>query len=346
GKGTTGSDYDLSISSAGWGRDLHFKTQNIAVFAENKFQLTRRFSVSPGMRIESGESKVTGSISYLPPLEVQNKIEHRFPLFGVNAEYELGHGQNLYAGWSQAYRPVVFKDIIPANFYERADKDLQDAYGNTAEIGWRGNNRSLKWDVTAFSMLYNHRLGAIAQYEGALDTFVLLRTNIGDSRTNGLELFVEYRCHLSEEVTASIFSSTAYFDARYLGDSVRVNKEHNASIKGNRVESVPEWISRNGVNVRYKGLSVSVLYSYTAASYANPLNTVVPSADGAVGLVPDYGLLDLNATFRTSRHLTFRFNLNNLTNTQYFTKRPAFYPGPGLWPSDGRSVNVSVGLNF
>ncbi len=346
GKGTTGADYDLTISAAGWGRDLHFKSRNVAVFAENKFQLSRRFSVSPGIRLESGASQATGSISYLPPLEVQNEIRHRFPLFGINGEYDLENGQNMYAGWSQAYRPVVFKDIIPANFYERADKNLEDAYGHTTEIGWRGSHGPVKWDVTAFSMRYNNRLGSLAQREGALDTFVLFRTNIGDSRTNGLELFVEYTFHLSDHLTAGLFTSTAYFDARYLGDSVRVSQDHNASIKGNRVESVPQWINRNGLNIKYKDLSVSLLYSYTAKSYANPLNTEIPSADGSVGLVPAYGLLDLNATFRVLQRMTFRFNVNNLTNKQYFTKRPTFYPGPGVWSSDGRSVNVSVGLRF
>ena len=346
GRGTTGSDYDLSISAAGWGRDMHLKSRNIAVFAENKFQLTRQLSVSPGFRLESGDSRMSGNISYLPPPEVANIIEHRFPLFGLNAEYRLKPAQNLYAGWSQSYRPVIFKDIIPGNAYERADKDLEDAFGNTVELGWRGANRHFKWDVTAFSMRYNNRLGSLAQYEGTLDTFVLFRTNIGDSRTNGLELFVEYRFQLSDQVTASLFTSTAYLDARYLGDSIRINKDHNASIKGKRVESVPEWISRNGVNVRYKGLSVSVLYSYTADSYANPLNTEVPSADGAVGRVPAYGLLDVNATFHASNRLTLRLNCNNVTDRQYFTKRPALYPGAGVWPSDGRSINASVGLTF
>jgi len=64
---------------------------------------------------------------------------------------------------------------------------------------------------------------------------------------------------------------------------------------GNFVESVPKWISRNGLNVRYKNLSVSLRYSYTAESFADPLNTVEPSATGAVGLVSAYGLLDWNA---------------------------------------------------
>lgn len=344
GKGTTGSDYDLTISAAGWGRDLDFKTRNLAFFAENKFQLTSRLSVSPGLRFESGESRMSGNISYLPALEVANVIERRFPLFGINGEFALQKNQNLYAGWAQAYRPVVFKDIIPANPYERADKNLRDAAGHTLEMGWRGKTQRFKWDVGAFSMLYNNRLGSIARYESQLDTFVLYRTNIGDARTNGLELFVEYAFHLTSEVTASIFTSTAYFDARYLGDSIRVARERNSSIAGKRVESVPQWISRNGLNLKYKTLSVSLLYSYTAESYSDPLNTQTPSANGAVGLVPAYGLLDLNASFRPLPGLTFRLNVNNLANTQYFTKRPTFYPGPGVWPSDGRSINVSVGL--
>ena len=45
-------------------------------------------------------------------------------------------------------------------------------------------------------------------------------------------------------------------------------------------------------------------------------------------------------------NLTIKFNANNVTDRQYFTKRPLFYPGPGVWPSDGRSFNVSVGLTL
>jgi Fe(3+) dicitrate transport protein len=61
--------------------------------------------------------------------------------------------------------------------------------------------------------------------------------------------------------------------------------------------------------------------------------------------VPAYGLLDLNTTYRY-RSVTVRFNINNLTNRQYFTKRPTLYPGAGVWPSDGRSVTLSVGVRI
>ncbi len=345
GKGSTGSDFDMSISPGGWGRDMHLKTENIAFFAENKFQLTPRFSLSPGIRVESGASNMLGNISYLPPLEVQNTIKHEFPLLGLNAQYNINEVQNLYAGWSQAYRPVIFKDIIPGNFYERADKNLKNAYGYNAELGWRGASKGFRWDVGAFTMLYNNRLGNITQYSGELDTLILFRTNIGNSRTNGLELFLEYGLNVSSNFSVSVFTSTSYFDATYLGDSIRFSAKENRSIKGKRVESTPQWISRNGLNLKYKTLSMSLLYSYTAQSYADPLNTEIPNASSTVGLVPAYGLLDLNGSYR-HKNLTFRLSINNIANKQYFTKRPTFYPGPGIWPSDGRSMVLSVGFNF
>jgi hypothetical protein len=49
-------------------------------------------------------------------------------------------------------------------------------------------------------------------------------------------------------------------------------------------------------------------------------------------------------SFRFSNHFNLRFGLNNLTDKQYFTKRPLFYPGPGVWSSDGRGFVFGIGL--
>lgn len=343
GKGTTGSDFDLTIDpAAGWGRDLHFRTRNFAFFAENTVQVTPQFSFSPGIRYESGASRTSGAIAYYDPEDLPATIGHHFPLLGLNADYVIGRYQNLYGGWSQAYRPVIFKDIIPATTYEIVDPNLKDAYGYNAELGWRGAAGGFKWDLSAFRLQYNNRLGNVAVDENG--TLYVLRTNIGNSATNGLEMFAEYGFSIADRLRVNVFTSTAWFDARYDDADIRVGNE-NRNIDGNKVESVPEWISRNGLNLKCKDLSVSFLYSYTGESFADPLNTVEPSPSGSVGLVPAYGLLDLNASYR-SGNLIFRLSVNNLTDEQYFTKRPAFYPGPGIWPSDGRSVVLTVGVKI
>jgi Fe(3+) dicitrate transport protein len=342
GKGTTGFDYDLTLTDPNWGRNLWFKTRNIALFAENAFYLTPRLTVSPGVRVELGESNTSGSISYYNPDDVPNRIEHRFPLFGLSAKYQMrGKGQ-VYAGWSQGYRPVIFKDIIPVSVLERANKDLKNALGHTTELGIRGKAGNwLSYDVGGFYMLYQNRLGNLLQRDAVTGDNYIYKTNIGDSRTYGLELFVEATPYRRSDFALSVFTSTAYFHARYLDAQVLYAGE-NRSITGNQVEGVPDWTSRNGLNLAWHRWSASLLWSYVGESFADALNTVAPSANGAQGLVPAYSLLDFNAAYRIGSRFTLRLGVNNLADKQYFTKRPTFYPGPGIWPSDGRSFQLSV----
>jgi len=345
GKGTTGSDYDLTlIVPNDWGRDMHFRTKNVALFVENVLYITPKLCVSPGFRLENGQTDFTGYIRYLKPEVVPNRIPHRFPLFGMSAQYRIDKDNRFYGGWSQAYRPVILKDIIPASVLERADKNLKDAEGYNAEIGLSGRKGKIHYDLSAFFVQYNNRLGSLILNEPD-GTAYILRTNIGDSRTKGVEVYVEYEFIRGNKTRLSAFTSTAYMDARYVSGSVTNGKE-NQSIKGNKVESVPEWTSRNGIEFNYRWLSATLLYSYVSRSFADAFNTVTASANGAKGVVPSYRLVDLNTTFHLTNRYTFRLSANNLMNRSYFTKRPTFYPGPGIWPSDGRSIVATVGVHI
>jgi Fe(3+) dicitrate transport protein len=345
GKGTGGTDFDLTLTDEEWGRDLHFKTKNIAIFIENGFSLTPAFVITPGVRLEIGETRMTGEINYYDPGKVPHEINHNFPLFGINAEYSLQTGNNFYAGWSQAYRPVIFQDVIPATPFESSDDNLKDATGYNLEAGYRGVYRGLRWDLSAFSLRYNNRTGTLAGDASGDGTFSVFKTNIGDAITTGLEIFIEYPLFQSRDAALLVFTSTALFHSRYVDARIRAGNE-NINISGNRIESVPDVITRNGINFRYKEFSLSFLHSYTGETFADPLNTIVPSPTGSAGIVPAYGIMDINASLRIATNLLVRVNLSNATNKQYFTKRPEFYPGPGVWSSDGRSINCSVAFKL
>lgn len=344
GKGTTGDDFNLSLVTPGFVRDLHFKTQNIAVFAENNFKISDKLSVNAGSRLEYGETNMSGTIAYLSESELPNTVIHHFPLFGVSSEYKINKKQKLYGGWSQAYRPVILKDIIPASLYDRADKNLKDAYGYNLEAGYRGDWKFLKWDVNYFRVVYNDRLGKLSEVDNA-GNFYILSCNIGSSVTNGAEVFIQGNFKLCEKITCSVFTSTSRMDARYQGAIVKSGNT-NLDISGNKVESVPDWISRNGFTLKISQLSFSTLYSYVSETFADPLNTIKPTSNGAAGLVPSYKLLDFNASFRATEKITIKANVSNVTDEHYFTKRPLFYPGPGVWSSDGRSISFSVGIKI
>lgn len=344
GKGSTGSDFDMNLVSPGWGRDLHFKTKNVALFTEWRLLFTKRLSVNPGIRYEMGRTKMSGNTTYYADTAFPNEIKHHFPLIGINAQYDLLNNINIYGGWSQAYRPVIFKDIVPQSIYEKTDKNLKDAQGYNAELGFRGSWKYLKWDLTAFYLKYNHRMGTLAQSD-SINSLIIYRTNIGDSHTKGIESFVQTDFPLGKQLALTIFSSTSWMDARYQNALIRIGSE-NVNIDGNKVESVPSWISRNGVSVRYHAFIFSAIYSYVSDSYADALNTRTPSVSGAVGRVPAYDLLDLSLAVRLYKQIKLQLNANNVFNKSYFTKRPLFYPGPGIWPSDGRTVSVSISFKL
>lgn len=345
GKGTTGSDYDLTLVDPAWGRDLHYKTQNVAVFVENIFYVTPRFNVSPAFRLESGTTKMSGYIKYLASDKVPNEIKHSFPLFGVNSQYKINNHLKIYGGWSQAYRPVIFSDIIPPTALDVTDQNLKDASGYNAEIGIRGNHKQiLHFDITYFQIQYDNRIGSLILPDASGNNFVY-KTNVGSSLTKGLEVFIEAKPIRTKTTEVSIFTATSYFDASYVKGSVTLSGE-NKSIVGNRLETVPRWISRNGVTIAHKIVSATLQYSYVADSYSDALNTEKPSADGSKGLVPSYGILDFNTSLKIAPSYTLKLGINNITNEQYFTKRPTGYPGVGVWSSDGRSIVATLQFNI
>ncbi len=345
GKGTTGSDYDLALVEPGFGRDIHFRTNNISFFAENSFKINSRWSISPGIRLENGSSKMNGLIKYYTVNELPTTIDHRFALLGINSQYSVNRENTLYAGVSQAYRPVIFKDIVPASTYEQIDKNLKDASGYNIEAGIRGKILNhLQYDISLFSLSYKNRMGTVVLQDN-LGSSYTYKTNIGNSITRGMELFVQYKIPISNNLYAGFFTSTSYMKAKFKTGQVS-NGTSNKSIVGNKVEAVPDLISRWGLDVLYKGLSCTLLYNYTSSSFSDALNTVDPPASGARGFTPAYSIWDFNASIKAGHLFTIRTGVNNIFDTQYFTKRPTFYPGPGIWPSDGRNVYVTVAIKL
>lgn len=343
GKGTANSDFDLNVSGP-FGRDLRFKSQSIALSLENMIYINDRWSISPGMRYEYGQTDMTGTLSYYDPKETPNQIDHQIPAFGISSQFYLKENIKIYGGISQAYRPVLLKDIIPGSVLERADKDLEDAFGYNAEIGANCSiSKFLKFDITLFRMRYDHRMGnLVLQDSTGSYTF---KTNIGNSVTNGLEIYTEINLVNKIKWRVGLFTSTSLMKATFEDAKLSVGTA-NVDISGNEVESVPRWISRNGLQVAYKTISANLQYSYVSDSYSDPLNTIQPTANGARGVVPSYGIWDLNLACKFAKRFILRAGVNNFLNTSYFTKRPVIYPGGGVWSSDGRSFVCSIGFRI
>lgn len=343
GVGSRGSDYDLRLTGE-FGRDLHYLSKGLSGYLETALRPVAQWSIIPGVRVEGGTTNMTGRLAYYDPAKVARTVRHNFPLFGVRSEYKLASGRELYGGWSQSFRPMLLKDVLPENALERTDENLKDARGWTLEGGMRGAlGTRVTFDATAFLMRYDNRFGSLLQTDPSTGASYLYKTNIGSSDTQGAEFAVDLLAWQSGSTSLRAFTATSYFDARYRRGSVVISNA-NTSIVGNEVESAPKWISRNGLTLRGARASASATVSHVSRSYSDPQNTVTPTANGARGIVPAYTVLDLGGSAQVARWVSLKVAVSNLLDVAYFTKRPAFYPGPGVWPSDGRGVQFTATL--
>ena len=362
GKGTTKSDFDLQIEGK-YPRDLTFTTENIALFAENQFKVTPKFSVTPGVRYEYISSNGSGrfGISSGTDVPFENKtITRNQPLFGIGMEYKMGT-TNVYANITQAYRPVLFSDITPPAVTDVIDPNLKDASGYNADLGYRGTFKNyLNFDFSLFYLSYNNRIGGISQYrndDSSQGTF-LYRTNLGETVNKGIEGFINLNVSRLFDVdalygTVDMFATVSFIDSRYTdfkfnstsGTAPNVVITEN-NLAGKRVENAPRYIHNFGISWSKNQFSTTLQYKTSGRVFTDANNTTTPSANGVTGLLEGYNVMDLSAEYKFLKNYNLRAGINNLTDETYATRRAGGYPGPGILPGEGRTFVVSIGARF
>lgn len=347
--GATG--YTMTPSTK-WARGITFDSRNAAVFAENIFRISDKLLVVPGIRYEWLEGSATGRDRYRPDSSevlLQNIERSRsFLLAGIGAEYHVTKGTEIYANYTQAYRPIQFANLQAPPSTNVVDPNLADAKGYNIDLGYRGKfSNYLQFDVSGFYLQYNNRVGNVLVTNNSTNpaTTYTLVTNVGSSTSKGFEGYLEFnpiRAFIPRESNADIilFGSYGYLDARYSSD------HKDAATKGKKVENAPENIFRGGVSAGYKSLLITAQVSHVGETFSDANNTLAPTANGQTGLIPAYTVTDFTAAYKFTKDLNIKAGLNNVFDKRYFTRRAGGYPGPGVLPADGRNFFVSVGAKF
>lgn len=344
GKGSNGSGYDISITG-NYPRDVRFESTNAAAFVEHIFRFGDKLLVIPGIRYEWLKGAASGRNGYTSSgaeILLQDIARSRsFVLAGLGAEYHVTRTTAFYANIAQAYRPIQFANLQAPPTTDVVDPDLKDAKGYNIDLGYRGKWKSfLQFDVSAFYLQYNNRVGTITP-TGASYRLI---TNVGASTSKGIEAFAELNAlkafAKSSPADLLIFGSWAYTDARY-GDDHK-----DAGTKGKKVENAPTHIFRGGISGGYKACLLTLQVSYTGATFSDANNTETPTANGNTGLIPSYTVTDLTMAYKLTKVISMKAGINNLLDERYFTRRAGGYPGPGALPADGRTFFVSLGATF
>jgi Fe(3+) dicitrate transport protein len=345
GKGTSGSDYNMSVIG-NYPRDVEFTSNNTAAFVENIFRISEKFIIIPGIRWEWLEGSASGRNGYTAAgaeIILQNiKRSRNFLLAGVGAEFHVTNTTEFYGNITQAYRPIQFANLQAPPTTDVVDPDLEDAKGYNIDLGYRGKIKDfLNFDISGYYLQYNNRIGTVTV--SATPSYRLI-TNVGSSTSKGAETYVEFnpvRAFIKNTKSDLIlFGSYAYTHARYSGD------HKDASTKGKKVENAPEHIFRGGISAGYKGFLLTAQVSHVGETFSDSNNTVTPTSNGNNGLIPSYTLTDITATYKFSKGLNVKAGINNLFDERYFSRRAGGYPGPGALPGDGRTFFVSVGAKF
>ena len=337
--------------------DYRFPGKNLALFAENVFNISSDFSITPGIRYEWIETNAEGyynqTIKVLDPNTgfavdstyqiTEAKTNSRAFLFGgLGFSYKGIPDQEIYANFSQNYRAINFNDIRVNNPNLVVDEEIQDESGFNIDLGIRGNKEGVfNYDFSVFYLRYNDRIGAVLKTDPENFRIYRFRTNVADAYSFGLEAFgeVDVLKALGNEQSyrINLFSNFSLIQAKYLNSG-------ESGVAGNQLELVPPLMIKPGISLTWNKFRMSYQYNYVHQHYTDATNAVrTPSA--VEGIIPSYQVMDLSFQYQV-RRFKLEASVNNLSNEMYFTRRAAGYPGPGIIPADGRSFFLGIEFSF
>ncbi|WP_161889295.1 TonB-dependent receptor [Pontibacter russatus] len=348
GDGSTATDADFrfySETGAPNASAYDYLSRNIALFAENIFNITPKLSLTPGVRYEWINTNADGSYRHVVPDQAGNIIRDEVVpedrsnsrnvlLLGLGLSYKPSEEMEVYANFSQNYRAINFNDMRVINPNQLVDQNLQDERGYSTDLGFRGNiSGVLNYDASVFYLAYKNRIN----FMNIAGTTNRIRTNVGDSRNIGLETFVEADFlkliyGKDHQTSLSAFSNVTLVNTRY-SSPLR-------DIDGNEVELAPPVIAKVGLSFKRYNFKLAYQYAYTAEQFSDAPNSLLePTA--VVGVIPTYWVMDLSGSY-TYKRFTLETGINNLTDNRYFTRRATGYPGPGIIPSDARNYYITL----
>ena len=331
--------------------DYDFPSENIAGFAENIFRFSDKFSLSLGGRVEYINTIAEGSYRQivLHPLTEELLLDTTISenlgqsrtiyLFGMGATFKTGAGE-IYTNIAQNYRAINFSDIRITNPNQRVDENITDESGFTFDLGLRDQREDVIFDVGAFFIYYNNKIGVVNTVDTSTFETIRLRTNVGLAYSSGLELFAEKKFVFNDSLKRGIgiFGNFTFIYAKYAD-------QEESAFSNKFIEQVPPITVRGGVKFHWGSHSLGITGSFVHKQYTDATNAEF-DPNAVAGIIPSYYVLDFTGAYQPESWWYLKYGVNNLTNNKYFTRRATGYPGPGIIPAEGIGFYLTLGLKF
>lgn len=279
-----------------------------ALFAQNRFDVTDRLSITPGLRIESyGQEREdlknsanngdSSNTEYLP---------------GIGATYTLSPAAQLYGSVYKAFSPPLNSQSIVTGL----DQQLDAEHSINVEFGVRGGSGALRYEFTAFQMDFDNQI--TPAISGGL-----ANANAGSTLHRGLEGALGYRWDngFSMDGNLTWIPVSEYREDRGGG----IND-------GNRLPYSPELLANLSLGYASGPVNAALSWNYVDEQFGSGDNTTPIAGSGNAvwsGLIPSYYTVDLTGSYDVNKQLKLFGAIKNLTDERYIASlRQGIYAGP------------------
>jgi Fe(3+) dicitrate transport protein len=287
-------------------RDRLDSADSLALFMQNRFDITGRLSVTAGLRMETYEQKrknrqVVGAAERYTNTEFMP---------GIGATFDVAPVVQVFGSVYRAFAPPLVGSVVGI---EMPPTDAEASVN--IELGARGGNGGVHYEVTAFQMDFSNQVDP--GVSGIRDP------NEGSALIQGMEGSLGYRFDNGFRVEGNItWIPTAEFGEDRPGEA----------LKGNRLPDSAELTANLALGYQRGRVQTAVMLNYVGETYGDAMNVkdlTTESTGTWGGLIPSYYTIDLTSQYTFTESLSAFGAIKNVTDELYIAGlRQGIYVGP------------------
>ena len=292
------------------------KANSVAVYAQNRFLLSKDFALIPGVRVESynqtRSNAATGKAGSAKNVETIPQIGATWQLVPQVQAYG-----SVYKGFAPAQLATAIDD-------KGVDQQLAPERSTNTELGLRGRSGAFTYDSAIFSMNFSNQIVNQSLAAG------ISKANGGKSLHQGAEMSLAYALGGGWGINGN---ATYIPVAKFVGTS-------SLGRDGNRIPYTPKLTSNLGVSYEKNGFNTLVNLNYLSAQYADSANTVAQNAIGTLGEVPAFATVNWSANYAINKDWKVFGVINNVFDRRYISSRSP----DGIFA--GAPLNFQAGMSY
>ncbi len=290
----------------GIAQDRLDSADSLALFAQNRFDVSERLSITAGLRAETYEQQRRDRRSSAPEASFDNT--ELMP--GVGAAFAINPELQLFGSVYRAFAPPLVGSVLGSgDTPTEAEKSLN------IEFGLRGSKGGLSYEATAFQMDFSNQVDP--------GVSGIRAPNEGGALHQGLEGALGYDFGNGLKLDGNLtWIPTADFEEDRPG----------VALDGNRLPYAPEWMANLALAYSSGPLRTALLLNYVDEQFGDGLNRVALTTTSTGtwgGLMPSYYTADATVSYDVNESLELSGAIKNLTDQRYIAGlRQGIYVGP------------------